>query len=357
VFRRRHPVDPTQAAAAQLRRSLHLVLAGDLAAAEEALAEAARLDSSASEVYLALANVYRARGQIGRAIQIHQNLLLRPDLPAELRREALLGLALDFRAGGFLGRATASFEELLQVDPRNLQALRELERIQVESGYWEAAIRTRRKIGSRDPQGPRVLAHLWTGLGRAHLQEGREAEARRAFKRALGQDRHCAEAYLALGDQQLREDQPRQAIAHFRRTLDLHPAIGLLAYPRLWEAHEKAGDLGGFEALLRERLDRRRDDREAALWLARVLGAAGRRGEAVTLLRRLIDRQPQWLAPYAELGRALLTEHREAEALKLLEELLLHLPAEHPQLVCRSCGTASAQLHWRCPQCGAWDSM
>jgi lipopolysaccharide biosynthesis regulator YciM len=241
-------------------RALHFVLAGDLAAAEEALAEAARLDSSASDVYLALANVYRARGQIGRAIQIHQSLLLRPDLPLELHREALLGLALDFRTGGFLGRATASFQELLQVDPRNLQALRELERIQVEAGDWESAIRTRRAIGSREPHTPRVLAHLWTGLGRSCAQAGREADARRAFRRALGQDRGCAEAYLELGDQQLREDAPRRAIAHYRRTLELHPAIGLLAYPRLWRAHEKAGELAGFEAVLRERLERRRDD-------------------------------------------------------------------------------------------------
>ena len=108
--RRSKPQPPERSATAQLRSALHLVLAGDLPAAEAQLAEAARLDSSSSDVYLALANLYRLRGDIGRAIQIHQNLLLRPDISDELRRESLLGLALDFRAGGFLKRATASFE-------------------------------------------------------------------------------------------------------------------------------------------------------------------------------------------------------------------------------------------------------
>ena len=42
-----------------------------------------------TDVYLALANLYRTRGEIGRAIHIHQNVLLRQELPEALRREAL----------------------------------------------------------------------------------------------------------------------------------------------------------------------------------------------------------------------------------------------------------------------------
>jgi len=146
---------PDRSPTAQLRSALHLVLAGDLSAAEAQLAEAARVDSSSSDVYLALANLYRLRGDIGRAIQIHQNLLLRPDIAEELRREALLGLALDFRAGGFLKRSAASFQDLLQLEPENLQALRALERIRIESGDWEGAVEIRNQIGARDPPRPR----------------------------------------------------------------------------------------------------------------------------------------------------------------------------------------------------------
>ena len=130
-FRRRQAPKPPITATAQMRTALHYVLAGDLTAAELALVEAARVDSSSPDVYMALANLYRARGDVGRAIQIHQNLLLRQGLPRELSSEALLGLALDFRTGGFLKRAAASFEELLEVEPDNLQALRELERIRI----------------------------------------------------------------------------------------------------------------------------------------------------------------------------------------------------------------------------------
>jgi lipopolysaccharide biosynthesis regulator YciM len=356
-LRRRPPRPPERSAAAQLRSALHLVLAGDLPAAEAALAEAARVDSSSSDVYLALANLYRLRGDIGRAIQIHQNLLLRPDISEELRREALLGLALDFRAGGFLKRASAAFESLLEVEPQNLQALRALERIRVDSGDWEGAVQVRRRIGARDPATPKVLAHLWTGHGRAAAARGLEAEARKAFKRAVGQDPACAEAYIALGDQRARESQWKRASSLFRRALGLHAAIGGLIYPRLNDMHGKLGDAAGFEVIVREQLDRAPDDAEASLWLARAVATQRRVDEALAILRRLLHRDGEWLAAHGEIGRLLLREGRGPEALKAFEELLERLPHQPRRLACRGCGTQDTTLHFRCPQCGEWDSM
>ena len=356
-LRRKAPAAPERTAAAQLRSALHFVLAGDLPAAEKALAEAARVDSSSSDVYLALANLYRLRGDIGRAIQIHQNLLLRTDISRELRREALLGLALDFRAGGFLKRSAEAFQNLLELEPDNLQALRALERIRIDAGDWQGALEVRKRIGPRDPESARISAHLWTGLGRVAATRGRDAEARRAFKRALAQDASCAEAYVALGDQRVRETSYKKASALFRRALGLHPAIGTLLYRRLSDAHAKSGDLPGFESILRERLDAEPDDREASLWLARTLSARKRVDEALAILRRLLDQDPGCLDAHAEIGRILLAEHRDDEARKAFEELLTKLVPEPRRMACRGCGAQDSTLHFRCPQCGEWDSF
>jgi lipopolysaccharide biosynthesis regulator YciM len=353
--RREAPAAPASVARA-LREALRSALAGDLAAAERALAEAARLDSSSVEPYLALASVYRARGEIGRAIQIHQNLLLRTDLPEALRREGRLQLALDFKSGGFFGRAAAAFEEILESEPRNLRALAELERLRVDSGEWEAALRIRRRIGGADPETPRIQAHLWVGLGRAHASEGREADALRCYKKALGRDRSCADAWLALADALARAGKHRRAIGLYARALPLHRALPAEVWPRLWDAHQALGDLAGFEKLARGHLERaEQGSDDTVLWLARVLARSGRVEEGLALLRRLLDRRPDFLAAYAELGRSLLAEHRDLEALKLLEELLDRLPAERARLRCAACGTEDTRLHWRCPQCGEWD--
>ena len=355
--RRATPVPASTRATGHMRNALHLVLAGDLSGAELALAEAAKDDSSSADVYMALANLYRARGEVGRAIQIHQNVLLRPDLGEEVRLEALLGLALDFRSGGFLKRAQASFEELLEVDPSHPQALLEIERIRIETGDWEAAIRIRRRIGGRDPETSRVLAHLWTGRGRALFAGGDKAAARKAFKRALSHDASCAEAYVELAEDRMREGKPRKAIGLWLRALPLHEALARVLYPRLHAAFEACNDLSGFERLLLERTEESPDELEARIWIARAIIAQGRVDEGLARLRWVLDRAPGFLPAYAELGSALLRERRDVEAVKTFEELLGHLPFERVVLRCASCGTQDSDLHWRCPQCGAWDSF
>ena len=69
--------------------------------AEDALVRAVRIDADGIESYLALARLYRMQGEIGRAIRVHQNLLLREDLRKEQRLTALADLGADFRQGGF----------------------------------------------------------------------------------------------------------------------------------------------------------------------------------------------------------------------------------------------------------------
>ena len=93
---------------AAVRAALLAVLSPDYDEAERLLVAAVRMDSDSVDTYLALARVFRLKGEVGRAIRLHQNLLLRVDPGAPRGREALEGLAADFRAGGFAKRAIAS---------------------------------------------------------------------------------------------------------------------------------------------------------------------------------------------------------------------------------------------------------
>ena len=103
---------------ATLCKALLAVLDRDLDSAEALLTHAVGLDTKQVEPYMALARLYRMRGEIGRAIRMHQNLLLRADLTKEQTVVALVDLASDFRQGGFLQRAIASYDEALSHDPK-----------------------------------------------------------------------------------------------------------------------------------------------------------------------------------------------------------------------------------------------
>ncbi len=308
---------------AAMRASLLAVLQGDLESAEQQLVVAARLDSGCAEAYLALARLYRMRGEIGRAIRIHQNLLLRPELGPEQRVTALADLAADFRQGGFLQRAVASYEEVLTRAPRRRDALGALVRLYADAQDFQRALVMERRLarleGRRD--GSRE-AELWVDMARAARAEGRSDDARRAAKRAIRRHRGCVAAWRVLGEIELERGRPKAAVAAWRQVPRLDRRSGPLVYPQLEAGYAALGRQGDYEKLLRELVDQAPDDAAARLALARALAARGETDAAVAELRAALDRDPEDLEARSTLGRVLIAARRDPEAIKEYSELI-----------------------------------
>ena len=110
-----------------------------------------------SETHMILGNLYRERGQVGRAIQVHQQLLQRSRLSKLELGYVQLCLALDFKRGGFVGRALEAFTEVLRIDPSNRYALLNLEKLHEDQGQWAEAYAIRERLIARagDDSDPR----------------------------------------------------------------------------------------------------------------------------------------------------------------------------------------------------------
>src|SRR5881227_4206072 len=125
---------------------LNFVIANQIDLAIEELSKAAGLDADALEVHLILGNLYREKGQVGKAITVHQNLLQRPNLTKLEHAYVLLCLGLDYKRGGFVDRALEAFNEVLRLDPNNSYALVNLQKLHEEQHQWTEAYDTRRRL-------------------------------------------------------------------------------------------------------------------------------------------------------------------------------------------------------------------
>src|SRR5512143_1738910 len=139
-------------------------------AIEELTRAAASLTSEALEIDMILGNLYREKGQVGRAIQIHQALLQRPKLTSLEHAYVLLCLGLDFKRAGFVDRALEAFNQVLRLDPRNHYALVNLEKLHEEQHQWPEAYRIRQQLTNASdaddqPRNQEILAFLETQLG------------------------------------------------------------------------------------------------------------------------------------------------------------------------------------------------
>jgi lipopolysaccharide biosynthesis regulator YciM len=308
---------------AATRAALLAVLDRDNDRAEALLVASAELDSSGVEPYLALARFYRTRGDISRAIRLHQSLLLRRDLDFAQRTLCLADLAGDFRSGGFLQRAIASYEEVLSRDARHTGALRALVKLYGDARDHERAIELARRLARiENRDGTAELANLWVDRAEAAHAEGNMREARRAVKRALRCDERSVRAWILLGQLEAERGRSRAALAAWSRVPTIDRKSGALVYPHIESAYAALDRSRDFDRFLHGLLAERGDDLHARLALGRSLAARGEIEEALAELRRVLERDPEQLAARAVIGRLLLSEHRDPEATKEYAELL-----------------------------------
>lgn len=313
---------PREAGAA-VRRALVAALDGELERTEALLAAVVRADSSELDAYLALARLFRRRGEIGRAIHVHQNLLLRRDSDAAVRFQALVGLADDFRAGGFLRRAIAAYEEVLAEHPDHPAALRALTGLLIDAREPRRAIALARRLARAEGRdGAAAEAPLWVDLAQLERGKGRADLARRALRRALRRDPRCVRAWIALGEVESELGRARKALAAWRRVPELDRRAGPRVYGRLAAAFAAVGRPLEYERWLRGLLEAQPEDLAARLALAAALAARDAGDEAEAELRSVLEREPEALGAHVALGRLLLAEGRAGEAAKAHEQLL-----------------------------------
>ena len=319
---RQRPRAPSTSNAA-VREALYALLDRDFDRAQELLAHAAQLDPDEIDAYLMLARLYRERGEVGRAIRIHQNLLLRPELERAMETEILAELASDFRAGGFLRRAIASFEEVLSRDSRHETALRELAGLLDSVRDHERAIDIEKRLARLEGRdaAPRE-SQLWVELARTAEAEGRASDARKALKKALRRNRENLDAWTLLGRLEAEERRPKRALAAWKRVPEIDRRAGPRVYPQLAASFAAGGKARDYETYLEGLLEAQPDDPAARLALAEARAARGDREGAIREIRQVLERDGGHLAALGALGRALLASGDHGDALKSYAELL-----------------------------------
>jgi lipopolysaccharide biosynthesis regulator YciM len=120
------------------------------------------VNSDTVETHLALGNLFRKRGEVDRAIRIHQNLIARTSLSEEQRTDALLELGQDYMKAGLFDRAEALFKELLEHNVHISSALPLLLDIYQQEKDWDNAIAIADQMGFVGEQPARsVIAHFY----------------------------------------------------------------------------------------------------------------------------------------------------------------------------------------------------
>ena len=341
---------------------LNFLVTNQTEPAIDELTRAAAAAGDPLEIHLILGNLYREKGQVGRAIQEHQKLLQRPDLRKLEHANALLCLGLDYKSGGFVDRALAAFTDVLRLDPDNEYALSNLEKLYEEQHQWAEAHKTRQKLTALDGPTPQpghlgILAFLENELGMQALKANDYAEAARRFEAAIELDATNTPAQLNLGDVHLQRGDAAAAVAAWERLVERSPDRAYLAFARLEGAYPRLGDTHRFPELCRRLIADNPQDWRARLALARHLAGLGQPREALDLLFDALVQNPHALSLHQTIWQMLSRLQLPAALVNQYIDLTRGAIFYADPHICVRCRYRSTELLWQCPNCHDWNTF
>jgi lipopolysaccharide biosynthesis regulator YciM len=341
---------------------LNFLVSNQIDLAIEELTRAASLDAEGLEVPMILGNLYREKGQVGKAITVHQSLLQRTKLTRIEHAYVLLCLGLDYKRGGFVDRAAEAFNEVLRLDAKNEYALVNLQKLHEEQHQWSEAYDTRQRltklaaIDSR-PQSQAILAFLENEIGLEAMRRKDYSEAARRFQAAIDLDARAVPAYLNLGDVRLAQGNERDAAGIWETLVRVAPDRAYLAFDRLDALAVRTGTPERFTTLCRKLIEGNPQDWRARLALSRHLIAAGGAPEALELLFAALVQNPHALSIHQAIWRALGLLRHPTKVVDRYSELTQHAVFYLDPHVCMRCRYRSTELLWQCPHCHDWNTF
>jgi len=316
------------------------------------------VNSETVETHLALGNLFRRRGEVERAIRIHQNLIARPTLDKEQRSQALLELGQDYFKAGLYDRAENLFLELAEIRAHNEIALRLLLHIYQQEKEWEKAISIVKKLAHASGRNLNdMIAHFYCELAEQDMAHRNIASARERLNMALAADDQCVRASILLGDIDVLEGNFSDAIEHWQQIekQDIH-FLGEVA-ERLAEGYRKLDDEKGLYDYFQLVLGRH-GNVSLALTFAEVIHRRDGVEAAEKFIINWLRRSPNVHGLHKLLELNLVKAKDSARNdLMMLKGIIEELRTQHLGYACGECGFKGRALHWLCPGCNHWNTI
>jgi lipopolysaccharide biosynthesis regulator YciM len=322
--------------------------------AVEAFLRAVAVDRDTVETQFALGALFRRRGEVDRAIRVHQNLIARETLEPAFREQASYALAQDYLRAGLFDRAEKLLLELSEAGTYRIAALKDLSQIYELERDWDKAIaihRTLARIGR--PEHPTAIAHYHCELAEAARVAGDLATARDHLDTARAEQKRFPRAMLIAADVALDQHDPETAVRLLRGVPLQRPQLAGEVLPRLVRALKAADREAELAGLLAELAGDGRDVADAIAHAAILAGELGSPA-LLALARDYVGREPA----IAETVAALLPGGvPDDAALTRLCAALKRQALSAPRFRCGDCGFSSASFFWQCPGCKSWDTL
>ena len=340
-------------------KGLNFLLSDQPDKAVDTLIKMINLDSDTVETHIAMGNFFRHRGELDRAIRVHQNLVSKEELSEPQKQQALRELGRDYMLAGFLERAENAFLQLLDSDKHFLDAQKQLFSIYQTTKEWDRAIELGENMmnchGDTEDLCNRI-SHFYCEQAMKRIKNNEYDSAEESLQKAISSDEHAVRPWLILGDLAIQQGEYQVAVDYLKEVPVRDISWFSEAVPLLEECAKQLQNDEQLEAILEQYWQQC-----AAAYLAKVKLLAKKDSTQVAedVLFEQLKKTPTMKGFRTLMGFFIEDEvdQKTKESLTMVKGLVEEQIKMRPKYRCMSCGFSGRQIHWLCPSCKKWGAV
>ena len=316
-------------------------------------------DATDVEAHLTLGNLFRSRGEVDRAIRIHQSLMESTSLDYDQRLLAIQQLGRDYMAAGLYDRAESMFKQLINENDFKVSSLKQLLSLYQLTSDWQQAIDIAEKLARADKsqQGTHI-AHFYCELALQAMSGDDLDRALTLLRKAESADKNCARVSIMFGRVWTAKGEPDKAIQVLQKVPEQDAEMISEVLPLIKESYQRLGDMSQWRVFLEQCVEKHQGSM-AELYLAEEIESQQGLEPAQHFLEAQLHSAPT-LNGFHRLVNYYLEgtqDGRAKESLAVLRDMVGEQLRLKPRYRCQKCGFTAHAIYWHCPSCKSWSTI
>jgi lipopolysaccharide biosynthesis regulator YciM len=338
---------------------LNYLLSSQQDKAIDYLLEALKVEDDTVEAHFAMANLFRRRGELDRALKVHEHLVRQGHLPSKDKQQAIFELGKDFLSAGLYDRAEKMFTKLLKSKNYGLKSINNLLKIYQSTKDWQLGIDLKKTvIKAKDVKSLHTLANFYCELATIALEKDEFIAVIELLQQALELDPNSCRANWLMAKIYENHQQFEQACQCYQSIYQQDKEFFPDVIENMHNCYVQSDASDEFFTFIRQVYEETGSTTALLKYLEHVEKKHGV-NKAIEFILSALKRRPtiKGFKHFVKMQMAESGQESSNENLDVIKELITSYLNMKPRYSCRSCGFNSSTHYWSCPSCHDWEQL
>ena len=338
---------------------LNYLLSNQQDKAMDYLLEALEVEDDTVEAHFAMANLFRRRGELDRALKVHEYLVRQPMLSDKEKQQAIFELGRDFYSAGLYDRAEKMFAKLLKSVTYGNKSLSYLLQIYQSTKDWKQGVALEKAVvKSKDKKLKHVLANFYCELASIAISNDEYIKELELLQKALELDPKSSRANFLMAQVFESSGQFNNACRCYQEIFLQDQEFFPDVIDKMQLCYQQSDHNDEFFPFIKKVYNKSASTSALIKYLEYITETQSTE-KAEEFILSALKRRPT-IRGFKHFVKMQLKDGQgesTSQSLDVIKELVGAYLNLKPRYSCRNCGFNSSVHYWSCPSCHDWEQL